>query len=82
MFVITLLVGIACADAAKVKPDECGFPHTAVQVLQNPTRQQVAEELTTCQRTLIVLRAQIKARGYENESLVYCDQRVVGGTLP
>lgn len=82
MFVITLLVGIACADAAKVQPNECGFPHTAVQVRQNPTRAEVEEEKLTCERTLIVLRAQIKARGYENESLVYCDQRVVGGTMP
>lgn len=82
MFVVTLLVGIACGEAGKVKPDECGYPHSAVTVVQNPTRAQVASELRTCETALPILRAQIQARGQQDKTLVYCDQRVVGGMMP
>lgn len=82
MFVVTLLVGIACGEAGKVAPDQCSYPHSAVTVVQNPTRRQVETELVNCERALPILRGQIQARGQQDKALVYCDQRVVGGLMP
>jgi hypothetical protein len=75
MLIITLLIGIACQGAVNAPVGKCNPPNMQYSVATD--KAQAVQDLKTCNEARDKLRVELKARGAEFDTLLYCDQRQI-----
>jgi hypothetical protein len=70
-----MLIGIACQGAIDAPAGKCNPPNMQYSVAL--TQAAAAEDLKTCLDSRDKLRLELKARGAEFDTLLYCDQRQI-----